>query len=194
MPHDQLDLDAIDTVITAYQQHPDLGFACCSAHHVADAAAAMADEIRRLRAQRRLLLDNLTRKDAATGAGDKALAEFLGTEPTEPVRRLEDGSTHTVTTLTEAGEACVQQECVAAREEKRLRQEEYSLRAAVEGVLDEVGYLADDERITAEVAGELRARLRDALGLNPPAVVETHVVADDSNNPEHVDDSAARRP
>ncbi|MFG2359432.1 hypothetical protein [Streptomyces sp. NPDC048521] len=52
MPHDpQLDLDAADTVIAAYQQHPDLGFACCSAHPAADAAAAMAAEIRRLRAE-----------------------------------------------------------------------------------------------------------------------------------------------
>ncbi|NUS25093.1 MAG: hypothetical protein HOV92_12835 [Streptomyces sp.] len=86
----------------------------------------------------------------------------------EDKRRLEDGSTHTVQSLTDAGEACVQQECTAAREEKRLRQEQYSLRAAVEGVLDEVGYMADDDRITAEVAGGLRQMLRDALGLDKP--------------------------
>jgi hypothetical protein len=38
----------------------------------------------------------------------------------------------------------------------------------VDGVLDEVGYMADDNRITAEVAGELRQLLRDALGLDKP--------------------------
>lgn len=86
----------------------------------------------------------------------------------EAKRHLEDGSTHTVQSLTEAGEACVQQECTAAREEKRLRQEQYSLRAAIEGVLDDVGYMVDDDRITAEVAGELRQSLRDALGLDKP--------------------------
>jgi hypothetical protein len=86
----------------------------------------------------------------------------------ERKRHLEDGSTHTVQALTEAGEACVQQECTAAREEKRLRQEQYSLRAAVEGVLDQVRDLVDDERITGEVGGELRQVLRDALGLDKP--------------------------
>lgn len=83
-------------------------------------------------------------------------------------RHLEDGSTHTVQTLTEAGEACVQQECTAAREEKKLRQEQYTLRAAIEGVLDEVGYMVDDDRITAQVAVQLRQSLRDALGLDKP--------------------------
>ncbi|MEW2402200.1 hypothetical protein [Streptomyces sp. NPDC046862] len=83
-------------------------------------------------------------------------------------RHLEDGSTHTVQALTDAGEACVQQDCTNAREEKQLRQEQYSLRAAVEGVLDEVGDMADDERITAEAASVLRRLLRDALGLDKP--------------------------
>jgi hypothetical protein len=90
-------------------------------------------------------------------------------QPAETIKRhLEDGSTHTVQSLTEAGEECVQQECTAAREEKRLRQEQYSLRAAIEGVLDEVGYMADDDQITAKVAGELRQSLRAALGLDTP--------------------------
>lgn len=87
-------------------------------------------------------------------------------EPTEPSRYLEDGSTHTVQALTDAGEACVQQACTAAREEARLRQEQYTLRTEVEGVLDEVGHMADDERLTADAAGELRRLLRSALGLD----------------------------
>lgn len=43
-------LNDIETVIDAYQQHPDLGFACCSAHPAADAATALLAEVRRLRA------------------------------------------------------------------------------------------------------------------------------------------------
>jgi hypothetical protein len=88
--------------------------------------------------------------------------------PDERKRHLEDGSTHTVQALTEAGETCMKQECTAAREEKRLRQEQYTLRAAVEGVLDQVRDMADDDRITGEVASELRQTLRDALGLDKP--------------------------
>lgn len=126
----------------------------------------LVDEVRKLQQQRRFLLAQLAKKDARSGDGDRALAEFLGTEPAEPVRRLEDGSTHTVDSLTDAGEACVQQECMAAREEKRLRQEEYTLRAAVEGVLSEVGYMADGGQVSGEVAAELRAQLRSALGLD----------------------------
>lgn len=102
----------------------------------------------------RAILDEVFPQDPDTGPAAK--------------RHLEDGSTHTVQTLTEAGEACVQQECTAAREEKKLRQEQYSLRAAIEGVLDEVGYMVDDDRITAEVARDLRQSLRSALGLDKP--------------------------
>lgn len=68
--------------------------------------------------------------------------------------------------LTEAGESCVQQECTAARGEAQLRREQYTLRAAVEGVLDEVSHMADDERLTTDAAGELRQPLRSALGLD----------------------------
>ncbi|MFI8351260.1 hypothetical protein [Streptomyces sp. NPDC085596] len=57
------DLDTIAPAIAAYQQHPDLGFACCSAHPVADAAAAMADEIRRLRAGLAEARDQAARTD-----------------------------------------------------------------------------------------------------------------------------------
>lgn len=89
-------------------------------------------------------------------------------EPAEPSRYLEDGSTHTVQALTDAGESCVQQACTAAREEARLRQEQYTLRTEVENVLDEVGHMADDERLTADTAAELRRLLRSALGLDRP--------------------------
>ena len=44
-------LNDIETVIDAYQQHPDLGFACCSAHPAADAATALLAEVHRLRAR-----------------------------------------------------------------------------------------------------------------------------------------------
>lgn len=118
---------------------------------------------------RNLRTEELSQRDADSIRG--ILDEVFPQETdagTGGKRQMEDGSTHTVQSLTEAGEACVQQECTAAREEKRLRQEQYSLRAAIEGVLDEVGYMADDDRITAEVAGELRQSLRDALGLDKP--------------------------
>jgi hypothetical protein len=128
---------------------------------------ALLAEIRRLKGQRKYLISQLAKRDAESGRGDEALRAFLaGEQPAEPTRHLEDGSTHTVQALTEAGESCVQQECRAAREEKQLRQEQYTLRAAVEGVLDEVGYMADDERVVAEVGGELRRLLRDVLGLD----------------------------
>ncbi|MFE7233923.1 hypothetical protein ACFVAF_25300 [Streptomyces sp. NPDC057596] len=131
-------------------------------------ALGLKAELDRVRDQRKFLVGQIAKKDAASGAGDRALAAFLGGEFEESKRHLEDGSTHTVQALQDAGESCVQQNCTHAREEKRLRQEQYSLRAAVEGVLDEVGYMADDDRITSEVAGELRRALRDALGLRTP--------------------------
>jgi hypothetical protein len=127
---------------------------------------ALVDEVRHLQQQRRVLLAGIARKDARTGHGDRALTEFLDAEPVEPSRRLEDGSTHTVQALTDAGEECVQQQCTAAREEARLRQEQYTLRAAVESVLDEVGHMAAEERMPADAAGELRQMLRSALGLD----------------------------
>lgn len=115
---------------------------------------------------RNLRTEELTQRDA-----DKIRAildEVFPPKTDAEKRHLEDGSTHTVQALEDAGESCVQQNCTHAREEKRLRQEQYSLRAAVEGVLDEVGYMADDDRITSEIAGELRRALRDALELRTP--------------------------
>ncbi|MFD7705616.1 hypothetical protein [Streptomyces sp. NPDC059786] len=135
--------------IADYRQHAP-GFACCSAHPAADAASLLFAEVLRLETVNLSLTGRLAKKDAASGAAD---------------RRLEDGSTHTAQSLTDAGESCVQHACLAAREEERLRQEQYTFHAAVEGVLDEVGHMADDERITSEVAVELRQMLRDALGL-----------------------------
>lgn len=140
-------------------------------------ALGLKAEIDRLRTQRRVLLASIARKDARTGDGDRALAEFLGSAPTEPSRRLEDGSTHTVQALTDAGEECVQQRCLAAQQEKQLRQEAYTLRAAVEGVLDEVRDMADDEQLSAEAAGVLRERLRSALGLDGIAAEATRAAA-----------------
>lgn len=134
--------------------------------HASEDVPALLAEIRHLQQQRRVLLASMARKDARTGEGDRDLAEFLVPEPADPSRYLEDGSTHTVQALTNAGEACVQQACTAAREEARLRQEQYTLRTEVEGVLDEVGHMADDERLPPDTAGELRRLLRSALGLD----------------------------
>lgn len=46
-----LNLDPIQAAITDYEQHPDIGFACCTAHPAADAATALLAEVRRLRAE-----------------------------------------------------------------------------------------------------------------------------------------------
>ena len=109
---------------------------------------------------------------ARDGFGLDEIANML-TPAAAPSRRLEDGSTHTVQALTDAGEECVQQRCLAARQEKQLRQEAYTLRAAVEGVLDEVRDMADDEQLSVEAAGVLRERLRSALGLDGIAAEAT---------------------
>ncbi len=81
---------------------------------------------------------------------------------------LEDGSTHTVGALITAGEACVQHECVAAREETKLRQELYTLRAKVDGVLEQVADLVADGHISTAAAAGVRQDLREALGLTTP--------------------------
>lgn len=74
-------LDEIEAAITAYQQHPPIGFACCTAHAVADQAPALLAEICRLKGQRKYLLGVLAKRDAETGDGDKALREFLSGDP-----------------------------------------------------------------------------------------------------------------
>lgn len=78
---------------------------------------------------------------------------------------LDDGSTHTEEAIADAGECCLQGMCPSAYEERRLRQAQYSLTAKVEDLLTQVRDMADDERISKEVAAELRQELRDALGL-----------------------------
>lgn len=49
--------------------------------HAREDVPALLAEVRRLRQQRRFLLDQIAKKDAASGAGDRALAEFLGAGP-----------------------------------------------------------------------------------------------------------------
>ena len=44
---------------------------------------ALVDEVRRIQHQRRYLISQLAKKDAASGAGDKALAVFLGGQTDE---------------------------------------------------------------------------------------------------------------
>lgn len=45
---------------------------------------ALVDEVRRLQQQRQFLLRQLAKKDAASGAGDRAVAEFLGSASSPP--------------------------------------------------------------------------------------------------------------
>lgn len=79
-PPTDTELAAVQTAIDTYRRHPSTGFACCTAHPVADAGAMLLEEINRLKGQRKYLLDQLARKDAATGEGDRALREFLDAE------------------------------------------------------------------------------------------------------------------
>lgn len=48
-PLTEQQLDEIQAAVTAYQQHAPTGFACCTAHPVADAGAALLADVRRLR-------------------------------------------------------------------------------------------------------------------------------------------------
>lgn len=68
-------LDEIETAITAYQQHPAIGFACCSAHPAADAAAALLAEVRRLRAS---FTDLAARWEQLAEQGDTSIGHFEG--------------------------------------------------------------------------------------------------------------------
>jgi hypothetical protein len=49
--------------------------------HARTDVEAMAAEIRRLRQQRKLLIEQLAKKDAQSGEADRLLREFLGAEP-----------------------------------------------------------------------------------------------------------------
>jgi hypothetical protein len=64
-------LDEIDEAIAAYGKHPDIGFACCSAHPAAEHAAALLAEVRALRSER----DELRGKfaDAAASLAEQVL-------------------------------------------------------------------------------------------------------------------------
>ena len=45
---------------------------------------ALLAEVRRLQGQRKFLVDQIAKRDAESGAGDRALAEFLRGQPDEP--------------------------------------------------------------------------------------------------------------
>ena len=82
----------IDAAIAAYQRHAPTGFACCTAHPVADAGAGLLAEVRRLQGQRKYLLAQLAKRDAESGRGDTALREFLGEGPAEEMHVVADDS------------------------------------------------------------------------------------------------------
>lgn len=48
-PLTEQQLDEYAACVAVYQRHPSIGFACCTAHPVADAGAALLAEVRRLR-------------------------------------------------------------------------------------------------------------------------------------------------
>lgn len=83
-------------------------------------------------------------------------------------RHLDDGSTHTVQALQDAGESCVQRHCTAAREVSQLEQAAHEMRGHVDTALEELNYLIDDGTVTADAVDNVRRALRDALGLRTP--------------------------
>lgn len=93
-PPTDTQLDAYETAIAAYQQHPDIGFACCSAHPAADAAASLLDENRRLRAKAREYGELAARREAKLIAlrAERAATQtkVLATEADEIVAHCPD--------------------------------------------------------------------------------------------------------
>lgn len=63
--------------------------------HAPEDVAALLAEVRRLKAQRKYLLAQLTKRDTETGRGDAALREFLAGEPAEETHAVADDSTPT---------------------------------------------------------------------------------------------------
>ncbi|MFD3917351.1 hypothetical protein, partial [Streptomyces sp. NPDC058603] len=125
---------------------------------------ALLVEVRRLQQQRQLLIDQLAKKDAASGAGNGALAEFLG-----------------------AGS-----DIAAADNPTPLR---WGLNDVLWGDGDTVTVLLSGpqgEPYWLELDSERAAVLREDLA--GPGSEERRVVADDSDDPEHVDDCPASTP
>lgn len=52
-------LAEIQADVAAYEQHPEIGFACCSAHRPADRAPALLAEVARLRGEIAAAVDRL---------------------------------------------------------------------------------------------------------------------------------------
>lgn len=67
----------IDEKITAYQQHAPTGFACCSAHPVADAAPALLAEVRQLRAELAAVAELLDQQELAARGFEVPLPEWV---------------------------------------------------------------------------------------------------------------------
>jgi hypothetical protein len=102
--------------------------------------------------------DRLADAEAVHGHGGATRivwADELPPAP-EPEHRLDDGSTHTHTAITNAGEACLMHACRAAQEETRLRQEQYRQAAALDHLADEIRDMAADGQIPATAAARLR--------------------------------------
>lgn len=127
--------------------------------HAQQDVTALVAAVRRLQQQRKCLIGQLAKRDAETGRGDKALREFLASE-------------------------------TAAS----LEAQPVPLRWGLDDVM-----WGDDDTTTVMLSGpggepywleldpERTAALRECLA-GPDADEETHVVADDSDDPEHADD------
>ncbi|MFJ6566572.1 hypothetical protein ACIQNU_04080 [Streptomyces sp. NPDC091292] len=125
-------------------------------------ALGLKTEIDRLREQRRYLIDQLTKKDTASGAGDRALREFLGGKPAaEPDIAAADNPTPLHWGLNDV-----------------LWGDDDTVTVLLSGPAREPYWL--------ELDPERAAVLREDLA--GPAAEEAHVVADGSAAPDSVED------
>ncbi|MFD8839811.1 hypothetical protein [Streptomyces griseofuscus] len=163
----EIDLYAIDATIATYRKshdHPS-AFACCSAHPAADAAEKLVAENRRLRAQVEQL--------------DRMLSETI--DDRDRIHDMADKLAYAVAPEEVIGEHS-------------------SMNCPWENALDLITPMAEVDKLraqldaTARLAGRLETKLRNLGAPATADAVETHVVADDSDDPEHTDNCPGCEP
>lgn len=167
-----------ETAIAAYQHHPPIGFACCSAHPAADAAAVLLDENRRLRAQaataRSHAFQDAETSIAAAIEREHAADRDNGGDWTPMANRRTGmyAAARIVRRLRETAPIAPAEEAETATPNRTLTDSEYN-RAwhAVEGAAGEEG---------ADPGTVLHAVL-DRLGIDPPPAPPVHACPPDGS-------------
>ncbi|MFF4489469.1 hypothetical protein ACFY0F_23720 [Streptomyces sp. NPDC001544] len=161
-----------EAAVTAYQQHVPTGFACCSAHPAADAAAALLAEVRRLRAElaaeRERYTAGLRRADDHVNAMSEELKRYADGKE-QPVLWSVYNAMHSRAATAEGRVAELERQAATPR---TITESEYS-RAwhAIEGAAGEEG---------ADPGTVLNAVLR-ALGIDAPAAVPAAAANEDGD-------------